>query len=119
MIRVRYSEPELKDIIEGIIQKNFFIFCNEIISQVLQKLNLPARLMNQITVALVPHTGSKMGLAYKTLHLFKLEIQDTLEENEKTLIHEAIHILKPSWDEDDVESTTNKIYNNHPKGILI
>lgn len=118
MIKVKYSEPELKDIIEGIIQKNFFIFCNEIVSQVLNELKLPTRLMNQMTVILQPHHGN-MGLAAKSLHLIILRIQDTLEENEKTLVHETIHVLKPSWDENTVESMTNKIYKKHNKEILI
>ena len=35
MIKVIYSEPELKDRIESILQKNFFVFVNEIVIQVL------------------------------------------------------------------------------------
>ena len=118
MIKVRYSEPELKDIIEGIIGKNFFIFCNEIVSQVLNELKLPARLMNQMTITIKPHHKT-MGLASKEQYKVWLTIQDTLEENEKTLVHETIHVLKPSWDENTVESITNRIYKKHNKEVFI
>ena len=118
VIQVKYSEPELKEIIEGIIGKNFFIFCNDTISQVVSELNLPARLMNQITITLQTHHGN-MGLVSKSLYLIILRIQDTLEENEKTLIHETIHVLKPTWDENTVEEATNKIYQENTKEILI
>lgn len=119
MIRVTYSESELKDIVEGIIGKNFFIFCNDVILQVLDKLDLPARTMNQITVILAPHDNRAMGLAFKTLFGIKLKIQDTPEENEKTLIHETVHILKPSWSEEGVEDATNIIYKETTNEILI
>ena len=119
MIRVTYSESELKDIVEGIIGKSFFIFCNDVILQVLDNLDLPARIMNQITIVLVPHDNKALGLAFKTLFIIKLKIQDTLEENEKTLIHETIHILKHTWSEEAVEDATNKIYKKNTSEILI
>lgn len=119
MIKVMYNEPELKDIIEGIIGKNFFIFCNDIIQQVLAELTLPARLMNEMTILLLPHDDQTLGLAYKPIHSIKLKIQDTLEDNEKTLIHETIHIFRPSWSEKTVEKLTNKIHRTNTKEIFI
>ena len=119
MIKVIYSEPELKDIIESIIGKNFFIFCNSVIFQVLNELDLPARLMNQMTIIVLPHDNQEMGLAYKTLHAVKLKIQDSPEENEKTLIHETLHLIKPNWDEETTENKTQDLYKKTIKEILI
>lgn len=111
MIKVSYSDPELKEVIEKIIGKNFFVFCNEVISQTLNELSLPPKLINQIVILLLPHDEHEMGLAYKEWYAVKLKIQDTFEENTKTLIEETLHLLKPTWDEKRVEKATNKMYS--------
>ena len=123
MVKVTYSEPELKEIIEEIVGKNFFIFCNEVVSQILSELNLPSRLMNKMVVLVTPHDDYERGIAYKEWYAIKLKIQDTLEDTTKTLIHEVMHLLKPTWDERTIEKATDKmytkLYRNNTQEILI
>ena len=123
MIKVIYSEPELRDVIEEIVGKNFFVFCNEVVSQVLEELNLPSRLMNKMIVLLLPHDDYEMGLAYKEWYAIKLKIQGTLEDTTKTLIEETMHLLKPTWDERTIGKATDKmytkLYRNNTQEILI
>jgi len=119
MIKVIYSDPDLKDILEGIIGRNFFILCNHILSQLLNLLDMPSRTMNQILVKVVPHDEENLGLADKKNYIIVLKIQDSTEENELTLIHEAIHILKPQLKEKAVEDLAQRLHPKSPKGVSI
>ena len=109
MIKVKYNPEETKDAIESIIGKNFFLFANEVVLNVLLSLKKPTRLMNDLTVTVYPHKESIMGgvSGYK----IRIYIQDTEEEIKKTLIHETVHTLNPSMEEDEVESLTQEMYN--------
>ena len=109
MIKVKYKPEETKDAIESIIGKNFFIFANQTVLDVLLRLEKPTRLMNDLTVTVYPHKDTIMGRM--TGYQIKVCIQDTEEEIKKTLIHEAIHTVNPSMEEDKVEKLTQEIYN--------
>ena len=119
MIKVIYSDPDLKDILESIIGRNFFILCNSILSQLLNLLDMPSRTMNQILVEVIPHDEKELGLADKKNYIIALKVQDSAEENELTLIHEAIHILKPKLKEGAVEELTQRLHPKTPKGVSI
>ncbi len=100
MLRVKYQSPELKDLVEGIIGRNFFLFANETVAMTLSELEEPVRSMNMMMMIIVPHDQGNMGLAQK--NTIVLKIQADLEENQKTIIHETIHLVKP-WGEKTVE----------------
>lgn len=121
MIKITYSEPELKDIIEGIIGEKFHALCDQTIVQILEELDWPPDTISHLSILIVPHDEESMGLAYKDLTTIKLKIQDTAEENEKTLIHETLHILQPSWTEEAIEDLTQKLHrgDSNSKEIVI
>ena len=118
VIKVWYKEPELKDAIEAILGKNFFIFTQEVVADTLNKLNMPARLMNDITVVVHPHSEKALGRAQavkkpekRTKGLIKIFIENTPGEIDTTLRHEVIHLVKPSWSEKEVEIKARVLYS--------
>ena len=115
MLRVKYQSPELKDLVEGIIGRNFFLFANETVAMTLSELEEPVRSMNMMMMIIVPNDHKELGLAQK--HTIILKIQETLEEIQKTIIHETIHLVKP-WSEKTVERKTQEIYQKHSPRIL-
>ena len=121
MIKVQYQEPELKEVIESIIGRSFFIFIQQIITDTIVRLDMPARLMNDITVLAVPHDKGDLGVSQTTKEPDKrpkgtivMKIQETPEEMDITLRHEVIHLLKPDWDEKKVIIQSRLFYTtNH------
>lgn len=121
MIRIKYKRPELKDMLENLIGGNFFLFANDVVARTLSSIGESTRLMNNMVLIVYPHTEGDMGTAIKQQGkgIMTLEVQDTPEELEKTLIHETIHLVKP-WEDSKVEEKTQEIYKSYnPQGITI
>ena len=115
MLRVKYQSPELKDLVEGIVDRNFFLFANETVAMTLSELEEPVRSMNTMMMIIIPHDHRELGLAQKNTMVLK--IQEQPEEIQKTIIHETIHLVKP-WDEKAVERKTQEIYRKHSPRTL-
>ena len=122
MIKIKYQRGELKDMLSGVLGRNFYLFLHELVAKTLSELEESPKLMNNMVVIVVPHDGKEMGLAQvqsKTKGVIVIKAQSTPEELEETIIHETIHLVR-KWDEKKVEQKTKEIHNKlYPQEIAI
>ena len=122
MIRIRYETPELKDLATKIVQRNFYLYANEMITRAMVELGSTNRPTSSITV-LVASKGKKlMGKVAKkgSLSTITVGLNESPKEIAITLFHETIHLLKPDWTEAQVEEKAQEINaSTEPGGMSL
>jgi len=116
MIKVKYKEPGLKDAAETLLGRSVFTFINEIVADTLVQLDRPTRLMNDMTVVVMPHEKKVTGIAIvkkekdkRAKGFIELMMQSTPDELEYTLRHETIHLVEPTWGEKKTENKAREL----------